>query len=163
MHNSTSLKGFELLGTHCNEVYTRHNKCYMVLYHFTHLYGLWIPCICVRRFRDSEYALNAIQLHCEASHCVTAAQRVAGLRLLLACLSAWGADSYPLSDDDFLSRAMRWAMAEETAGKAPAVRCGTELNPKEVHVKSLLIKFIRVCSISTLMQMPLEFDGWQAE
>lgn len=52
-----------------------------------------------------------------------AAQRVAGLRLLLACLSARGADSYPLSDDDFLSRAMRWAMAEETAGKAPAARC----------------------------------------
>lgn len=50
-------------------------------------------------------------------------QRVAGMRLLLACLAAWGADSYPLSDDGFLSRVMRWAMAEETAGKAPAVRC----------------------------------------
>lgn len=61
-----------------------------------------------------------------AAMCVV--QRVAGLRLLLACLTAWGAESYPLSDDDFLSRVMRWASAEETVGKEPAARYTQILN-----------------------------------
>ena len=52
-------------------------------------------------------------------------QRVAGLRLLLACLTAWGADAHPLTDDDFVSRLKRWAAAEDAATKPPPVRSGT--------------------------------------
>ncbi len=60
-------------------------------------------------------------------------QRVAGLRLLLACLMAWGADAHPLTDDDCVSRLKRWAAVEDAATKPPPVRSATRFSWAHRH------------------------------